>query len=282
MEKRFQREKISEHITRITGLANEMMYLLEGKERAALIDTGIGAGNLKKYIEEITEKPLLILLSHGHLDHAMAAWEFPYVYMSEKDERLYFEHSQLRKREEFIRWCDQSLLSSLRPVEPMKYHWLKNQEEFDLGGLTVIAYECPGHTAGSFIFLIKEERALFLGDACNCNTLVYDSYAVTVEEYRDALLRVEGWTKGSYDKTLFSHDPRIGNTEIISRMIYLCESVLKGESEEEAVQFLNDTGYMARKRTEVIDVNEPNLMYSRERIFKKEKSEKEEEKAEQE
>ena len=34
------------------------MYLLEGDEKALLIDTGYGAGNLREYVEKLTSKPI--------------------------------------------------------------------------------------------------------------------------------------------------------------------------------------------------------------------------------
>ena len=49
------------------------MYLVEGTEKAALIDTGYGVGNLKGYIKTLTEKPLIVLITHGHLDHVAGA-----------------------------------------------------------------------------------------------------------------------------------------------------------------------------------------------------------------
>ena len=47
---KFHSEKISEHITRIYGLTEEQMYLVTGSEKAALIDTGSGAGSLRGYV----------------------------------------------------------------------------------------------------------------------------------------------------------------------------------------------------------------------------------------
>ncbi len=78
---KFHSEKISEHVTRIYGLAGEQMYLVEGAQKAALLDTGSGAGSLRRYVETLTDKPLTALLTHGHVDHAMGAPEFDTVSM---------------------------------------------------------------------------------------------------------------------------------------------------------------------------------------------------------
>ena len=54
---------------RIGSTESVFSYLIVGKERAALIDTGYGLGDLKAAAEEITRRPLLILNTHGHCDH---------------------------------------------------------------------------------------------------------------------------------------------------------------------------------------------------------------------
>ena len=53
----FSSEKISPHVTRITECTGTHMYLAEGDDKALLIDTGCGVGNLKEYVEQLTKKP---------------------------------------------------------------------------------------------------------------------------------------------------------------------------------------------------------------------------------
>ena len=98
----FFSEKCSEHVTRIYGLAGEQMYLVEGTQKAALVDTGSGAGSLRQYVETLTERPVIVLLTHGHVDHAMGAPEFDTVYMSRKDDYIYMQHRELEVRKRFL------------------------------------------------------------------------------------------------------------------------------------------------------------------------------------
>ena len=90
----FKTEKISEHITRIHGFCTEFMYLIEGSKAAVLIDTGCGFYSLKNCIHNLTNKPLKVLITHGHVDHAMGANEFEEIYLNHKDKSVYQLHSE--------------------------------------------------------------------------------------------------------------------------------------------------------------------------------------------
>lgn len=67
----FKTEKLTSRVTRIQAPGEELMYLVEGEERAALLDTGTGVGHLKPCVDKLTDKPVSVLITHGHVDHAM-------------------------------------------------------------------------------------------------------------------------------------------------------------------------------------------------------------------
>ena len=46
------------------------MYLIEGEDKAALIDTGTRCADLDKIVGQITRKPLEVIVTHMHPDHA--------------------------------------------------------------------------------------------------------------------------------------------------------------------------------------------------------------------
>ena len=53
----FKSKKIFDNVTLIAGLAGEQYYLIEGEEKALLIDTLTGVGSLKAYVRELTDLP---------------------------------------------------------------------------------------------------------------------------------------------------------------------------------------------------------------------------------
>ena len=92
--KYFTHERISERIVRIIDISDTASYLVEGDERACLIDTGSGIGSLRTYVESLTSLPYDVILTHGHVDHASGAGEFEdkKIYLHPKDRELMKVH----------------------------------------------------------------------------------------------------------------------------------------------------------------------------------------------
>jgi hypothetical protein len=61
------------------------IFLLVGDQRAMVIDAGGGTGHLKGAIEAITDKPLIHVATHGHMDHIGNSWQFGAVHLNERD-----------------------------------------------------------------------------------------------------------------------------------------------------------------------------------------------------
>ena len=53
----------------LTNRWQNFMHLLVGQEKALLIDTGYGEGNFREIVESITDKPVMVVDTHGHFDH---------------------------------------------------------------------------------------------------------------------------------------------------------------------------------------------------------------------
>ena len=51
MAEYYKAEKVTDFITAIRSLTGEILYLIEGKNKAALIDTCLGVGHLKDFVE---------------------------------------------------------------------------------------------------------------------------------------------------------------------------------------------------------------------------------------
>ena len=269
MELKFKTEKVTDNITRIYAFNTELMYLVEGSERAVLIDTGSGFGSLKACVDTLTDKPLTVLCTHGHTDHALGAAEFEDVRISPLEEKAYSVHSQWDFRAgSGTMWPDFHKLSPEQIIPAMPFEKMKNLAEgevFPLGGISVETYACSGHTEGSLVFLIPEERMLLLGDACNYMVFLFDELSLPVSGYKKALLALLDKVKGRYDTVLLSHGDGMGVPDMIERVIAVCDDILEGRSEKAPFNFLGTEAMMAhavgedRRR---LDGGVGNIVYS--------------------
>ncbi len=270
MELVFKTEKVTERITRIFAFNTELMYLVEGSERAVLLDTGSGFGSLKKCVNSLSDKPLTVLCTHGHTDHALGSAEFEDVYISPLDETAYAVHSPWDFRAESgTMWPDFDKLTAEHIIPPMPFEKMKPLHEgdrFELGGISVECFACPGHTAGSLVMLIPEERMLLLGDACNYMVFLFDELSLSVSEYKKSLQRLLDKVAGRYDRVLLSHGDGEGVPDMIERVIEVCDDIISGRSDEAPFSFLGTEAMLAhavgedRRR---IDGGVGNIVYSK-------------------
>ena len=89
------------------------MFLIEGDETAMLIETGAGMGDLKAQVEKLTDKPLIVVNTHGHVDHAGGNFQFPQVWLHEDDFHASDWMCTLEERQGYVRSRLDSSLSSL-------------------------------------------------------------------------------------------------------------------------------------------------------------------------
>ena len=181
------------------------MFLLIGTEKAMLIDCGMGIGDLRGAVEMLTDKPLIVVITHGHIDHTANARQFDEIWIHPKDqdrpipqslERRRFDTERIAKRQKnciggaytMFNLYPYDLNVDLRepgPDEKMPViHDLYDGQQFDLGGGRIVtAYECPGHSAGEMVFLDEQTRSLFAGDAVNFNLGVSECPVETTLRY---------------------------------------------------------------------------------------------------
>lgn len=271
----YKSKKVTERITAIRSLSGEIMYLAEGEERAVLIDTCIGVGHIRQFVEKLTDKPITVLLSHGHIDHAMGAPEFAQAYMNWKDIPLYQSQCAVTARKEYA-------FASIGPGAAEIADWeyvpvdldypFKNLTDgmvFDLGGLHIEVYAFPGHTKGCMIFLIREERILILGDACNNATFLFDDVCSTVAEYQNEVNRTAKRLNGKYDRVFIMHHIMEAPATILTEMSAVCDAILAGKADNVPFSFMGKKACIAMAANQRFERNDglfANLIYNPDRI----------------
>ncbi len=242
----FYSEQISDNTIRIHGKSNELMYLVEGTEKAVLIDTGYGVGNLREYVEKITSKPITVLLTHAHLDHTSGASDFNEVYINHKDDPIYKGKAKI---------------SNFKDLKP--------GDVFDLGGTTLEIYSAAGHTPGQIAILFKEARILLLGDAANNFTFLFTKGSFGIDDYEKSMKDLLAKTESYFDKVYLLHGAGDAPKETLTDVIQVCEDIKVGKVDDVPYEYMGQHALIAKKINESfnrIDGGFGNIVYTKDKI----------------
>ena len=164
-------EKIGDGIYLINEFDSTNCYLVVGDEKALMIDCGTGFCNLREAAENLTDKPLILVATHGHVDHVGGAGQFEELYMHSEDCRLVnkIQMSMLaRKLFVALSGVIKENGFSKRDVKKGRYKTkiipIEGGFVFDLGGRTVSVHHTPGHSRGSVALIDERENFIFSGD----------------------------------------------------------------------------------------------------------------------
>jgi glyoxylase-like metal-dependent hydrolase (beta-lactamase superfamily II) len=233
----FSVEALGNGITVFRDYSTVQFYLVEGTDKAALIDNGVGIGDLQALLKSIAPLPVLALNTHAHADHAGGNLGFEEVWLSVGDSEFLESAVSLKNRMGFVtsflprmgkepRVTESDFTGNLNPV----YHWLKDYEEIDLGGRTLTAIPVPGHTPGSMGFLDDKTGSFFAGDCGNQSTYLFLKNSVPLAVYQESLISLMDY----YDRIhsyYICHEFDIFPKSCIIDLIECCHLVLTGKDE---------------------------------------------------
>ncbi|ADQ08043.1 Zn-dependent hydrolase including glyoxylase-like protein [Caldicellulosiruptor hydrothermalis 108] len=145
------------------------LYLLEGNKKALLIDTGYGFTNIREYVEGLTQKPIIVVNTHGHTDHSGGNGWWEEVYMHKNAPSDMFELKNVP-------------VEHILPYPNYKKIFIEEGFEFDLGDRVVKVIDISAHSAGSLAFIDSKARMIFTGDELESQqVLMFD--AVNAKPY---------------------------------------------------------------------------------------------------
>ncbi len=181
------------------------IYLVEGSERALLIDTGCGFNDLKFEVDHLTDLSYDVVVTHGHCDHAGATCMFPKVHMArgavgDADAAVDMNRPAIGDG----RW---QVMKEAEACHPSERAFVSDGFEFELGGKTLEVIENPGHTAGDISLLDKQDRILFCGDCLvqAMDVLLVVPTALTVRQYLTSMEKLLE-RAGEFDRICSGHD----------------------------------------------------------------------------
>lgn len=201
----FELNRVCPGVTHIRDAMGVCMTLIEGEKAALLVDTGYGTEDVNAFISTMTEKPVTVLLTHNHHDHALGARWFDKTVMFPEDMAEWPVFTGEDKRRVVL---SQAIGKGL-PVSEQdflagecKLPYALHGGRLDLGGRTVEVIPLPGHTPGSCVVYVPDEKLLLTGDDWNpCTWLFFDA-ALPVREYRENVRKLQAL---DFARVLCSH-----------------------------------------------------------------------------
>lgn len=185
----FEVTELRPGIYRINEFDVANCYLITGKKRALLIDTGAGIGNIGAVVRGITSLPVDVAATHGHPDHLGGKNWFTHYYVHPDDEKMSRKISTALRAGLllFQRPARKKYGVGLHDLAKGSYHVesrpMEEDHRFKLGDRTVEVYHTPGHTRGSVIFKLVEDRIVFSGDDVNPFLFLFLPGSTTVRDW---------------------------------------------------------------------------------------------------
>ena len=217
-----------------------LMYLVIGDERAVVVDGGTGIGRLDLLVEELTDKPYFLLLTHTHNDHIGGCKDFDEiaVYDDAMSRESAAEGLGRDKMGEIIEG-DNVIREYPQGFDPDSYYappytvtrWLRDGDRVELGGRTLEVIYTPGHSSDHLCLLDRGSRYLWTGDLFYTGGVTtylpggdHDSFIESCRRLVDLMPH--------YDMLLPAHNEPLVEKEIMVELMKAAEDVKAGRLTE--------------------------------------------------
>lgn len=197
--------KIEMAIIPVTVFKQNCTILWEADtRRTVVVDPGGEPGRIIDFMNRMQLRPELILLTHGHLDHAGGAKALKGVF-DEACAKAGLGPVPLLGPDERDRFLLDSIeaqaakfgFGGMRNVTPDRF--VTEGEVIEMGSMRFEVLHCPGHTPGHVVFLERDAKMALSGDVLFQNSVgrtdfEYGSHETLMDSIRTKLLPLEDET----------------------------------------------------------------------------------------
>jgi glyoxylase-like metal-dependent hydrolase (beta-lactamase superfamily II) len=228
--------EIIEGVYHISDLNKVCCTLIVGKEKALLFDTGYGIGDLKQVVKSITNLPIIVVNSHGHLDHMGGNYQFDEIYIHEDDLSLFNQILLSDKRKctinNYIKNIGLPKGFSQEEYITREYNTnytpIGEGQVFDLGGYELEVIYCKGHTAGCVSLIERKNKLLLSGDSVLQHVWMFLEESKKISEYKNSIERLN---KLDVDIILTSHSREQYSKDLLNKLIHCVHNIDISKSE---------------------------------------------------
>jgi glyoxylase-like metal-dependent hydrolase (beta-lactamase superfamily II) len=146
-------------------------YLILGKDKALLFDTGMGISDPHKLVTGLTKLPIIVLNSHTHNDHVGGNWQFDTIYSM--DTGFSRQNARGSVADAQAELSPGQICGDLpKNFDPKSYRtkpwtitkYVHDGDILDLGNRTIEILSTPGHTPDAITLFDRANALLFTGD----------------------------------------------------------------------------------------------------------------------
>ena len=194
-------------------------FLLVGKKRAVMIDSGVNCPNAVSLAKELTDKPVMLINTHGDGDHTSGTDGFDEIHIHPAD------HTGCGVDIRF-------------PNVPKADIW--DGEIIDPGDRPLKLIHIPGHTAGSMAILDVNRRVLYSGDSVQTGHIYMFGAKRQPDKFEsslDKLIAIED----EYDNIYASHGDYLISKDYVEKVKDAWKRVRTGEVPYEMIDLFGNS-----------------------------------------
>ncbi len=188
-------------------------FLIIGEDFALMFDTGLGIGNIRRVVDQLTDQDVVVLNSHTHYDHIGGNHLFDTIYGLDTE---YTRQRALGNPPDavagFLRegWVWKPLPVGFSRADYQSHAFTIDKivgegDRIDIGGRVLEILHTPGHAPDSICLLDRENRVLFTGDSFYLAPLYTHIPGGSFDDYVETATRLSGFAD-NIDRAFTSHN----------------------------------------------------------------------------
>ncbi len=218
-------------------------YLIEWDTYNILIDTGMGVVDIKKYIENISNKKIIVINTHHHFDHIGDNHQFDDIFAIDHEKMIHQQRGYTNKElrayfspDSFTEciWFDFNLYH-IKPFQITKF--LNNWSIIDCHPFEFHIIHTPWHSKDSLCLFEKNNGYLFCWDT-------YYEWNIYIDNIQDYLLSLEKLIQLPLRKIFPWHNSTWMNGDNMKEFIHFIIAQKKDLIKEWSLRYKNNTIFL--------------------------------------
>ena len=212
-------------------------YLILGSKRALLFDTGLGIGNIRYVVDQLTRLPITVLNSHTHIDHIGGNAQFSDVLGTDTAYTRFntrgAPHAELEEMVRPERLCG-NWPAGFKPegyaISGFRVsRFVKDGDVIDLGRRKLEVLQVPGHTPDSLALLDRKNKLLFTGDTFYPGPIFLYVPESDVSAYKSSIERLAKLSP-ALDLLLPGHNVPAEKPQMLTRLVEAFHEIEAGKA----------------------------------------------------